>query len=145
MMRTIFRDIAHPVMYHDPTRVPRRFRERVLVAAGWKPGWSTDYVAVRIAKRLGAGVVLNLSNVDYLYTSDPRKDAHATPIRDIGWKEFRGMVGDTWDPGMNAPFDPIASRLAHNAGIRAVLLNGTNLDNLSSFLDGKPFVGTTIG
>ncbi|OGL94865.1 hypothetical protein A2348_05250 [Candidatus Uhrbacteria bacterium RIFOXYB12_FULL_58_10] len=145
LMRTVFRDVAHPVMYKDPTRVPKRFKERVLVAAGWKPGWSTDYVATRIAKRLGAGMVLNLSNVDYLYTADPRKDKTATPICEIGWKDFRKMVGDTWDPGMNVPFDPVASRLAHNAGIQAVLLNGTNLENLSNVLDGKSFVGTVIG
>lgn len=145
LMRTVFRDIAHPVMCKDPTRVPARFKESVLVAAGWKPGWSTDYVATRIAKRLGAKVVLNLSNIDYLYTADPRTDKTATPICDITWKEFRKMVGNTWDPGMNAPFDPIASRLAQGAGIQAVLLNGTNLTNLSAFLDGKKFIGTLIG
>lgn len=145
LMRTVFRDIAHPVMYKDPTRVPHRFKEHVLVAAGWKPGWSTDYVATRIAKRLGAKLVLNLSNIDYLYTADPRKDKNATPICEIGWKDFRKMVGNTWDPGMNAPFDPIASRLAHNAGIQAVLLNGNNLDNVSNLLDGKSFIGTVIG
>ncbi len=145
LLRTVFRDIAHPVMYHDPTRVPHRFKEHVLVAAGWKPGWSTDYVATRIAKRLGAKLVLNLSNIDYLYTADPRKDPNATPICEITWKDFRKMVGNTWDPGMNAPFDPIASRLAHNAGIQAILLNGLNLPNLSKVLDGKSFVGTVVG
>lgn len=145
LMRTVFRDIAHPVMYKNPNRVPTRFKEHVLVAAGWKPGQSTDFVATRIAKRLGAKVVLNLSNIDYLYTADPRTDKTATPICEIGWKEFRKMVGNKWDPGMNAPFDPIASRLAHNAGIQAVLLNGNNLDNVTAFLDGKNFVGTLIG
>lgn len=145
LMRTVFRDIAHPVMYKDPTRVPHRFKEHVLVAAGWKPGWSTDYVATRIAKRLGAKIVLNLSNIDYLYTADPRKDKNATPICEITWKDFRKMVGNKWDPGMNAPFDPIASRLAHNAGIQAILLNGLNLANLSNVLDGKSFIGTVIG
>lgn len=145
LIRTIFRDIAHPVMYKDPTRVPTRFKETVLVAAGWKPGWSTDYVATRIAKRIGAGMVLNLSNVDTLYDKDPNKHKDAVPICEIGWKDFRKMVGDKWDPGMNAPFDPIASRLAHNAGIQAVLLNGTNLKNIDALLDGKNFIGTVIG
>lgn len=145
LIRTIFRDIAHPVMYKDPTRVPTRFKEPVLVAAGWKPGWSTDYVATRVAKRIGASMVLNLSNVDTLYDKDPNKHKDATPICEIGWKDFRKMVGDTWDPGMNVPFDPVASRLAHNAGIQAVLLNGTNLKNIDALLDGKNFIGTVIG
>lgn len=144
LMRTIFRDIAHPVMYKDPTRVPRKFSQSVLVAAGWKPGWSTDYVATRIAKRLGAKVVLNLSNIDYLYTADPRKDKKATPICEIGWKDFRQMVGDRWDPGMNVPFDPVAARLAQASKISAVLLNGNNLKNVEALLESKPFIGTTI-
>lgn len=145
LMRTVFRDIAHPVMYKDPTRVPLHFKESVVVAAGWKPGWSTDYVATRIAKRLGADMVLNLSNIDYLYTKDPRKHDDAEVICEISWKDFRKMVGNTWDPGMNVPFDPVASRLAHGSRIQAVLLNGKNLANLDALLKGKSFRGTLIG
>ncbi len=145
LIRTIFRDIAHPVMYKDPTRVPSRFKEKVLVAAGWKPGWSTDYVATRIAKRLGAKMVLNLSNIDYLCDKDPNKHKDAKPICEISWKDFRKMVGNTWDPGMNVPFDPVASRLAHNSGIQAVLLNGKNLQNIGKLLDGESFIGTVVG
>lgn len=145
LIRTVFRDIAHPEMYTHPDDVPKRFKEHVVVAAGWKPGWSTDYVATKIAKRIGAKMVLNLSNTDYLYTSDPRTNPDATPIENISWKDFRKMVGDKWDPGMNVPFDPVASRLAQGAGIQAVLLNGTNLKNLNRLIDGKPFVGTVVG
>lgn len=144
LLRTAFRTLAHPVMFKDPTKVPKQWKGKVLVAAGWKPGWSTDYIAARIAKRLGAKLVVNLSNVDYLYTADPRKDKDATPICDISWKEFRKMVGNEWDPGMNVPFDPVASRLAHQSGMKVALLNGKNLKNLEALLDGERFVGTVI-
>src|SRR3989338_3509482 len=144
LMRTIFRDVAHPIMFKDPTIVPKVMRESVLVAAGWKPGWSTDYVATRIAKRLKATLVINLSNIDYLYTADPRQDKTATPICQISWKDFRKMVGDKWDPGMNVPFDPVASRLASNSKIKVILANGKNLKNLENLLAGKEFKGTVI-
>jgi uridylate kinase len=36
---------------------------RVMVAAGWKPGFSTDYDAVLLAERFKADAVLNLSNI----------------------------------------------------------------------------------
>src|SRR3989338_8938992 len=145
LMRTILRDIAHPVMFKDPTAVPKAWKGSVLVAAGWKPGWSTDYVATRIARRLNAIVVFNLSNIDSLYTADPRKDASATPIHAIEWKDYRKMVGNVWDPGMNAPFDPVASRLAQQSGISAILVNGKNLKNLEAVFSGKSFKGTVIG
>ncbi len=144
LIRTVFRKIAHPIMFKDPTRVPKIWHGSVLVAAGWKPGWSTDYVATRIAKRLGAKLVVNLSNIDYLYNKDPRTHKDAEPICEISWKEFRKMVGSRWDPGMNAPFDPVASRLADQSRIQVVVANGKNFENLEQLLSGEPFVGTVI-
>ena len=145
LMRTIFRDIAHPVMVKDPTRPLSKWTEPVLIAAGWKPGWSTDYVATRLAKRFKAKVVVNLSNVDYVYDKDPNKHSDAKAICEMSWKDFRKIVGNKWDPGMNVPFDPIASRLAHQSGISVALLNGKNIKNLNDFLSGREFVGSVIG
>jgi uridylate kinase len=145
LMRTIFREIAHPVMLKDPSRPVRAWKKPVLVAAGWKPGWSTDYVATRLAKRLGSKVVVNLSNIDFVYDKDPRKHKDAEIICDISWKKFRAMVGNDWDPGMNVPFDPVASRLAHHSGIKVAVLNGKNLKNLEGLLVGERFAGTIIG
>lgn len=144
LMRTVLREVAHPIMMKDPTTPLKTWTRPVLIAAGWKPGWSTDYVATRFAKRLRAKVVVNLSNVDYLYDKDPNKHANAKAICEIGWKEYRAMVGNRWDPGMNVPFDPVAARLAHHSGITAVLLDGKNIRNLSALLSQKSFLGTVI-
>ncbi|MBT5808403.1 UMP kinase [Candidatus Uhrbacteria bacterium] len=145
LVRTVFREIAHPVMIKDPTRAPKRWNKPVMVAAGWKPGWSTDYVATRIAKRLKSSVVINLSNIDYVYDKDPNKYKGAKIICDISWKDFRKMVGSKWDPGMNVPFDPVASKLASNSKMKVALLNGKNFENLDKLLKGERFVGTVIG
>lgn len=146
LMRTIFRHRAHPIMFTDPRQVPNHgWDGEVLIAAGWRPGWSTDYVATLIAKRLGVNRVVNLSNTDGLFTSDPRthKDAKKIPV--IPWKKFRAMFGRRWDPGMSAPFDPVASRLAQEEKMQVVLLNGENLKNVEKMLQGKNFDGTVIG
>ena len=98
-----------------------------------------------LAKRLGTDFIVNLSNIDYVYDKDPRKHKDAEPICEIGWKEFRTMVGDEWDPGMNVPFDPVASKLAAASKMKVAIVNGTNLKNLEDLLDGKRFTGTMIG
>lgn len=144
LVRTIFRDIAHPVILKDPSRPIARWHKPVLIAAGWKPGWSTDYVATRLAKRLRANVVVNLSDVDYVFDKDPRKHADAKPICEILWKDFRKIVGNRWDPGMSVPFDPVASRLAHHSGIQVVIANGRKRKNLNALFSGKKFKGTII-
>ncbi len=143
LLRAIFYKHAHPVIIKDPTRKITA-QNKVFIAAGWKPGWSTDYDAVLIAKNLGAKKVINLSNIDYVYTADPRKDKKATPIKEISWKDFRAMIPKEWDPGLSAPFDPVASKKAESLGLEVAILNGKKLGELEKYLAGKKFVGTII-
>jgi len=117
---------------------------RVLVASGWKPGFSTDYIAVLLAERFKADAVINLSNIEKIYTADPKIDPNALPIDKISWADFRSMVGDEWVPGKNVPFDPIASRHAEKIGLKVISASGKNLENFRSILSGGDFTGTTI-
>jgi uridylate kinase len=143
MVRTIFQDIADPrVIKHY--EIILKIDKPIAVAAGWKPGWSTDYCAVTLCQDYDVRTMVNLTNVDKVYDKDPRKFPDAKPLDHISWKKYRDMVGDTWTPGLNAPFDPIASKLADEYGVEVKILNGKNLNNLEKALDGEPFIGTTI-
>jgi uridylate kinase len=128
----------------DPS-APIAFDGRILVAAGWKPGFSTDFDAVWLAERFGAKTVVNLSNIEKVYTDDPRKNPAATPLDRISWADFRAMVGDAWEPGKNCPFDPVASRKASELGLKVICAAGRNLPNLEAVLAGGEFIGTIIG
>lgn len=143
LLRTIFRDLAHPYIIKH-YEIIRRVSEPVVVAAGWKPGWSTDYDAVLLCEDYGAKEMINLSNVDKVYDKDPNKFKDAKAINKISWKDFRRLVGDKWVPGMNAPFDPIATQKAEELGLKVAVLNGNNLENARKYLDGEKFVGTVI-
>jgi uridylate kinase len=120
------------------------FTGRVLVAAGWKPGFSSDNDAVLLARRFGAKTVVNLSNIEAVYTADPRTDPSAKPITSISWKDFRALTGDVWTPGKNVPFDPVASGNAEEAGIEVICAAGANLENLRQILCGGRYTGTLI-
>lgn len=143
MIRVIFRDIAHQhVIKHY--EIIRKADEPVVVAAGWKPGWSTDYDAITLCQDYGIKSAINMTNVDQVYDKDPNKYPDAKPLISVSWKEYTVMAGDKWVPGMNLPFDPIASKLAMDLGVTVKILNGKNLENLALALDGKEFKGTTI-
>jgi len=144
LIRTIFRKHARPRINHDPTEKIDDFKEKILVASGWKPGCSTDYDAVLLAKQFGVKKVINLSNIDYVYDKDPSKFPDAKPFKEMKWKEFRQIFGDKWDPGLNVPFDPVASKEAETDQMTVYIINGANLENLDDLLEGKEFVGTTI-
>lgn len=143
LVRTVFRDIAHPyVLKHY--EIIRKVEEPVVVAAGWKPGWSTDFCATLICEDYEAKTVLNLSNIKVVYDKDPREFPDAKPITEISWKDFRKIVGNVWTPGMNSPFDPIAAKKAQELGLKVVVLKGDDFENLENCLDGKKFIGTVI-
>ncbi len=143
LVRTIFIDIAHPRLIKH-YEIILKIEAPVAVAAGWKPGWSTDYCAVTLCQDYGIKQVINMTNVDQVFDKDPKKYPDAKPLTQVSWKKYRAMVGDTWSPGMNTPFDPIAAKLASEIGVTVKILNGKNLETLAKALDGKAFFGTTI-
>ena len=144
LVRTIFRDLAHPyILKHY--EIIRKVSEPIVVAAGWKPGWSTDYCAVLLSEDYGIKTVINLSNIDKVYSKDPRKFKGAKSYDRISWPDFRKIVGDKWIPGINAPFDPVAAKKAQDLGVKVVVMDGANLENVENYFNGKKFVGTVIG
>lgn len=143
LLRTIFRDIAHPYIIKN-YEIIRKVTEPVVVGAGWKPGWSTDYDAVLLCEDYGVRTLINLSNIDQLYTKDPRKFSDAKPINRISWKDYLKIVGVKWDPGMNTPFDPVAAKKASELNVKVVILRGDNLKNLNNYFGKKKFIGTVI-
>ena len=143
LIRTIFRDIAHPYIIKH-YEIIRKVEEPLVIGSGWKPGWSTDYCAITTCEDYGIKEMINLSNIDQVYSQDPKESADARPLDKISWADFRKMVGDEWFPGMNAPFDPIASKKAEELGVKVVVMNGRNFENLEKYFKHEPFVGTTI-
>lgn len=142
-MRTLFRKWAHPVVVKDPTR-RLKWREAILIAAGWQPGWSTDYDAVKLAELYNAKIVINLSNIEYVCDSDPRKNPQAKKLEKISWPDFRKIVGDQWVPGANLPFDPVASREAQKSHLGVIVMGGRDLKEVAKAIRGQKFKGTVI-
>lgn len=144
LFRTIFRDIAHPVIINDYEYIQKPDKP-VVIAAGWKPGWSTDYDAVILAQDYNITKIIKMSNVDYVYDKDPKHNQDAKVLENISWPEYRQICGDTWDPGKHAPFDPIAAKLSSELNIQVIYLNGKNLENVEKAMNNENFIGTTIG
>lgn len=144
LIRTIFRNLAHPYII-DRYDIIIKPTEPIIVAAGWKPGWSTDYDATLICEDYNVRTIINLSNITQVYDKDPHEFTDAKPIDKMSWEDFRKLVGDDWTPGMHAPFDPIAAKKAQEMGVKVVVLNGKNFENLEKYFRGEEYVGTVIG
>ncbi len=156
LLRTIFRETAYPVVLDNPQK-PIEGNWRLLIASGWRPGWSTDYVTVLLAKRFGVREIINAGNIPFVYkgirptrrmgreNKELTKYKRAFPIKEISWKNYRKLVGSKWTPRLSSPIDPIAAKEAQKLKIRALIIKGTELDNLKKVITGKKFRGTIIG
>ena len=145
LVRTIFRHLAHYEVISNPDDildVPDT--AKLIIASGYRPGSSTDLRAIQIAEHVGAKKVINLSNIEYVYTADPKTDPSAEKIEDITWAEFRTLIPDEWDPGLNSPFDPVAAKAAEAKNIEVACISGESLDSLKNYLEGNQFTGTRI-
>ncbi len=143
LLRVIFREYTHPKIIKNPMEhidldMP------IVVGSANEPGHSTDWDAVMIAKNVGAKKVINLSNTDYVYDSDPKINPDAKKIENISWADYRKLIPKEWNPGLNSPFDPMASEVAEKENMEVVIMNGKPIDNLAKYLDGEKFFGTVI-
>ncbi|MDP2741815.1 MAG: UMP kinase [bacterium] len=143
IIKQVFFEKAYPKIITDPNKKVKTNKD-IVVGAGWKPGWSTDYDAVLIAKNHNIKTIINLTNVDYVYDKNPKEFSEAKPIKEISWQDFRKIVGDKWSPGLSMPFDPEASKIAEKMKLKVVMINGKKLERLEDFLNNKPFIGTII-
>ena len=143
LLRVIFREYTHPKIVKNPMEhidsdMP------VVVGSANEPGHSTDWDAVILAKNVGAKKVINLSNTDYIYDSDPNVNPNAKKIEKISWADYRKLIPKEWNPGLTSPFDPVASEEAEKDGMEVAIMNGKPIDNLAKYLNGEKFQGTII-
>lgn len=148
-LKTIFEKEAYPVVIdHDPNEeeveVLKASNKKLFFASGWRPGWSTDYIAVRLADKFGSKEVIIAKDTPFVYTKDPRKNKDAKPIKAISWKAYKKIIPKKWSPGLSSPVDPVATRLAESLGLKAKILHGRDIKNFQKAIEGKSFIGTLI-
>lgn len=140
---SVFQELAHPTIITDYAKIEHP-KAPIVIAAGWKPGHSTDYNAVILARDYHINQIIKLSNTDYVYDSDPAKNSDAKPYKQLTWAKYRSLIGDKWTPGQHVPFDPIASKLADDQGVELLYLKGSDISNLKNAVDRIKYVGTII-
>ena len=117
----------------------------VVVMGGTHPGQTTDAVAAMLAERARAARLVNATNVDGVYTADPRKDPKAKRFEVMTFGrlvEICSKVGD--GAGRNVVFDPLGARIVARSKIRTIVVNGRDLASLENAILGKKCKGTSV-
>ena len=99
-----------------------------------------DRLAARVAEMVSADTLVLFSDIDGLYSADPRRDASAAFIPEVRkiTAEIEAMAGAAPDELSNGGMVTklIAARIAMGAGCRMAIVDGNRLNPLAALLDG---------
>ena len=108
----------------------------VIFAAGTgNPFFSTDTSAALRACEINADVILKSTNVDGVYTSDPKKDSNAKKIMELTYL-------DVLNNGLNV-IDNTAASLCMNNNIPMIVFDGNIDGNIEKAVSGE-IIGTIV-
>lgn len=117
----------------------------IVVMGGTHPGQTTDAVTAMLAERAKAEKLIIMTDVDGIYTADPKKDKSAKFLAKL---DYKALLEISWKTGLEAgsksPIDAVAAKIIARSKIPTFVINGKNLKNLENLIAGKAFTGTTI-
>ncbi|MFH1821554.1 MAG: UMP kinase [Methanobacteriota archaeon] len=119
-------------------------KDKVPVMGGTTPGQTTDAVAAMLAQASKSEILVFFTNVDGVYTADPKLDPKAKKIDRMTAAELTKLVGTEFKPGMKIIMDPVAVKLIKRANIAVLIMGKHEIKRLPEILNGAKHTGTTI-
>ena len=117
---------------------------KVIVMGGLQPGHSTNAVTALAAESIEASVLVNVTNVDGIYTADPKKDPKAKKFDEISTDKLLSLIsGEEVSAGSYELLDPVSVRIIERSHIPTWIVSGEDPENILKILKGK-HVGTKI-
>ena len=117
---------------------------KVVVFGGLRPGMTTDTVAALIGERVKADLLVKGSNVDGIYTKDPKKYSDAKKLDKLRFEELAHLFDEKQHKaGINQIIDPEAVRILGKIKLRTIIVDGYDPANLVFAVEGRN-VGTVI-
>ena len=130
--------------FNEARKAAKKYK--VVVMGGTIPGITTDSDSALLAEAIGAKRLINISNVDAIYDSDPRKNRDAKKFSELDYHRLIHLACefDTRRAGENFVFDILACKLIARSNIETHFVSGRNLLDLKAAINGKAHDGTVI-
>jgi len=125
-----------PPESYDEARAAMR-RGDVPVMGGTEAGHTTDAVAAALAEYVEADRLVYATSVSGVFDADPSEDPDATRHESLTVRELVSLVGSReLEAGINVPVDLLAAKLLQRAGVRAVVVDGTDPEAIARAVRG---------
>jgi len=118
----------------------------VVVMGGTEPGHTTDAVAIRLAIAVNASKCIIATNVEKVFSEDPRKNPNAKSFDILTHEELQQIVGpaEHKEAGKSSVVDPIAVLEATKANLELNIIDGRKIERIKHTILGSDFEGTKI-
>ncbi len=119
---------------------------KIIVMGGTIPGITTDSDAALLAEALHAKRLVNISNVNGIYDSNPSKNPNAKKYDKLSYDELVKLAStsDSRKAGENFVFDILACKLISRSKMETHFISGKNLEDLKNAIEGKEHGGTVV-
>jgi len=136
---------AYPEVPENLEELKRFFQlGKIVVMGGLQPGHSTNAVAALAAETIGASVLVNVTDVEGVYTADPKRDPEARKIDEIAAEELLGLASrESLAAGSYELMDPLSVMIIERSHIPTWIVSGEEPENILKVLRGE-HVGTKI-
>ncbi|MCS7116288.1 MAG: UMP kinase [Nitrososphaerales archaeon] len=116
---------------------------KIVAVGGLHPGHSTNATAALIAERVGAKLFINATDVDGVYTSDPRTDKDAKLLKKVTIKELmKILLEGKMNAGTYELMDLVALKIIERSKIPTRIIKYSTL-NLIRVIEGED-LGTIV-
>ncbi len=113
-------------------------KNKLVVGGGLKVGQSTDAAAAFAAKEINADLLINASNIDGVYDSNPRENKSAKKIDKLNYPQLKEILSKNLQlPGQYGLFDLRAAEMISHAKIKAIFIDGTDAEEIYRAAFGK--------
>ena len=118
---------------------------KIVVMGGVRPGMTTDAVAAMVAEQVGAELLVKATDVDGVFTRDPRKHPNAKKIDELDFDDLSRLFEENrHKAGIHQILDSKAVKVLERSRVRMVVVNGFKPTNVLLAVRGER-VGTIIG
>ncbi|MHA1797744.1 MAG: UMP kinase [Candidatus Helarchaeota archaeon] len=117
--------------------------KKFVLIGGVRPGQSTNAVAAEVAEKLNADAILNATDVDHVYSEDPKINPNAKKIEKLNYDEFSKYVDKQARAGKYKLFDYRAFKIIKRSKIKTYMFSGKEPENILKIINGEK-IGTLI-
>ncbi len=147
LLISLLHDKAYSKIPRDLDTGMQALQENLIpVCGGLLEGLTTDTISALLAERSSALRLINISNVDGIYDSDPKTNPQAKKYSRLTHDELVELCSknDERKARTNFVFDVIASKIVQRSKIPLHFVSSTNLDQLEKAILGQDHSGTIV-